>query len=80
MHCFVGLLISDKNVALRRGFEVMGLFYQTLKRLSDDGRRAIIAIAGNHDMPERIEAPNPLAKECGIILSGLPILLPLLFI
>ncbi|HAL64968.1 MAG: Exonuclease SbcD, partial [Bacteroidetes bacterium 38_7] len=38
----------------------------------DDGRRAVIAIAGNHDMPERIEAPNPLAKECGIILLGLP--------
>lgn len=66
------LIAGDLFDSYNPSVEVMGLFYQTLKRLSDDGRRAIIAIAGNHDMPERIEAPNPLAKECGIILSGLP--------
>jgi exonuclease SbcD len=48
------------------------LFYKTLKRLSNNGNRAIIAIAGNHDSPDRIEAPDPLARECGIIFAGYP--------
>jgi DNA repair protein SbcD/Mre11 len=48
------------------------LFYKILKRLSDNGNRAVIAIAGNHDSPDRIEAPDPLARECGIIFAGYP--------
>ncbi len=52
--------------------EAVDLFYKTLKKLSDNARRAVICIAGNHDSPERIEAPDPLARECGIIFSGLP--------
>jgi exonuclease SbcD len=52
--------------------EAIELFYKTLKELSNDGKRAVIAIAGNHDSAERIEAPDPLARECGIILSGYP--------
>jgi exonuclease SbcD len=52
--------------------EAVGLFYKTLKRLAADGRRAVIAIAGNHDSPDRIEAPDPLARECGIIFAGYP--------
>ncbi len=52
--------------------EAIELFYQTLFRLSDYGRRAVVAIAGNHDSAERIEAPHPLAANCGIILYGHP--------
>lgn len=52
--------------------DAVELFYKTLKRLSKDGKRAVIAIAGNHDSPDRIEAPDPLARECGIIFSGYP--------
>lgn len=48
------------------------LFYKTLKKLANNGKRAVIAIAGNHDSPDRIEAPDPLARECGIILAGYP--------
>lgn len=48
------------------------LFYKTLKKLSNNGSRAVIAIAGNHDSPDRIEAPDPLARECGIIFAGYP--------
>ena len=48
------------------------LFYRSLRKLSNNGRRPIIAIAGNHDSPDRIEAPDPLAKELGIILVGYP--------
>jgi exonuclease SbcD len=52
--------------------EAVELLYRTLKRLSDNGKRAVIAIAGNHDSPDRIEAPDPLARECGIIFAGYP--------
>lgn len=52
--------------------ESLDLFYSSLKKLASDGKRPIIAIAGNHDMPERIEAPDPLARECGIIFAGFP--------
>ena len=48
------------------------LFYKTLHRLSAGGKRAVIGIAGNHDSPDRVEAPDPLARACGIILSGRP--------
>lgn len=52
--------------------EAVELFYKTLKRLSNNGKRAVIAIAGNHDSPDRIEAPDALARECGIFFSGYP--------
>ncbi len=52
--------------------EAVDLFYKTLKRLAKNGRRLVIAIAGNHDSPDRIEAPEPLARECGIIFAGYP--------
>ncbi|MEI7594344.1 MAG: exonuclease subunit SbcD [Bacteroidota bacterium] len=52
--------------------EAVELFYKTLKKLSKNGNRAVIAIAGNHDSPERIEAPDPLARECGILFAGYP--------
>jgi exonuclease SbcD len=52
--------------------EAIDLFYKTLKRLSNNGKRPVVAIAGNHDSPDRIDAPNPLAKECGIIFVGSP--------
>ena len=52
--------------------EAVDLFYRTLKKLTNGGRRPVIAIAGNHDSPDRIEAPDPLARECGIIFAGYP--------
>ena len=52
--------------------EAQELFYRTLKRLGNKGKRAVIAIAGNHDQPDRIEAPDHLARECGIIFMGYP--------
>jgi len=52
--------------------EAVELFYRTLYKLSNHGTRAVIAIAGNHDSGERIEAPHPLAANCGIILAGHP--------
>ncbi|HKK59028.1 MAG TPA: exonuclease subunit SbcD [Salinivirga sp.] len=52
--------------------EASELFYKVLKKLSKDGKRPVIAIAGNHDSPQRIEAPDPLARECGIVFLGYP--------
>ena len=52
--------------------EAVELFYKTLKKLSNNGKRPVIAISGNHDSPSLIDAPNPLARECGIIFIGYP--------
>jgi DNA repair protein SbcD/Mre11 len=52
--------------------EATELFFKTLKKLSKDGQRLVLAIAGNHDSPERIESPDPLARECGIVFAGFP--------
>ena len=52
--------------------EAVELFYRSLKKLSKNGSRPVIAIAGNHDSPDRIESPDPLARECGIIFAGYP--------
>lgn len=46
------------------------LFYSTLFKLSNGGKRPVIAIAGNHDSHALVEAPVPLAKELGIVLVG----------
>ncbi len=53
--------------------EAIELFYKTLHRLAAGGQRAVIGIAGNHDSPDRINAPDPLARACGIILCGRPL-------
>jgi len=66
------LISGDLFDTFNPAAEAVDLFYKTLKRLSKDGRRAVIAIAGNHDSPDRIEAPDPLARECGIIFAGYP--------
>ena len=46
------------------------MFYDTLKKISDNGKRLILIIAGNHDNPERLVASAPLAREHGIIMVG----------
>lgn len=54
------------------------LFYEALERLSAEGRRGVIVIAGNHDQPERVRAAAPLATKQGIVLLGLPKEAPLI--
>ena len=48
------------------------MFYDTLKKLSKNGERITLIIAGNHDNPERLVAAGPLAMEHGIIMVGTP--------
>ena len=48
------------------------MFYDTLKKISKNGERLILVIAGNNENPERLVAAGPLAMEHGIIMSGTP--------
>lgn len=66
------LIAGDLFDNFNPGVEATELFYKTLKRLSLNGKRPVIAISGNHDSPSLIDAPDPLARECGIILIGHP--------
>ncbi len=50
--------------------EAEELFYRTVKKLSNNGKRIIIIIAGNHDSSDGINAPNPIAKMNGIFMIG----------
>ncbi|MBM7633441.1 metallophosphoesterase family protein [Geomicrobium sediminis] len=48
------------------------LYYESLSRLSDGGKRAVAVIAGNHDQPERLAAARPLIRNERIHMLGLP--------
>ncbi|TCS69488.1 hypothetical protein EDD64_1363 [Effusibacillus lacus] len=45
------------------------LFYEAMVRLSANGTRGLVIIAGNHDNPDRIMAPAQLAARNGIVLE-----------
>ncbi|WP_433946084.1 exonuclease SbcCD subunit D [Paenibacillus sp. SN-8-1] len=47
------------------------LFYDAAARLTEGGRQ-LVAIAGNHDQPERVASVTPLVTRSGITLVGLP--------
>ncbi|MGY6522026.1 MAG: metallophosphoesterase family protein [Mongoliitalea sp.] len=61
------LLAGDIFDTFNPNHEAVELLYKTLKKLSNNGQRPIIAISGNHDSTQFIEAPDPLARELGII-------------
>lgn len=60
------LLAGDIFDSFNPNHEAVELLYKTLKKLSHNGQRPIIAISGNHDSTQFIEAPDPLAREMGI--------------
>jgi len=66
------IIAGDLFDAFNPGVEAIELFYRTIKRLAKNGMRPVIAIAGNHDSPNLIDAPDPLARASGIILIGHP--------
>lgn len=66
------IVAGDLFDAFNPSVEATELLYQTLKRLTKDGTRPVLAIAGNHDSPDRIDAPDPLARACGILFIGYP--------
>lgn len=52
--------------------EAEELFFEAVERLAGGGRRAVVAIAGNHDSPDRLCAASPLATKRGVYLVGKP--------
>lgn len=60
------LLAGDIFDSFNPSHEAVELLYKTLHRLSKNGQRPIIAISGNHDSTQFVEAPDPLAREMGI--------------
>ncbi|MDG5789672.1 exonuclease SbcCD subunit D [Evansella sp. AB-P1] len=48
------------------------LFYESMAKLSDNGTRPIIIIAGNHDHPDRLSATRSLINKQGINILGYP--------
>lgn len=60
------LLAGDIFDTFNPSHEAVELLYKTLRRLSNYGQRPIIAISGNHDSTQFVEAPDPLAREMGI--------------
>src|SRR5690606_38285010 len=61
------LLAGDIFDAFNPSHEAVELLFKTLRRLSNNGRRPIVAISGNHDSTQFIAAPDPLARELGIL-------------
>ena len=56
--------------------EAERLFFAFLDKISASGQRAVVAIAGNHDQPQRLSAVSPLAEQNGIYILGTPFDLP----
>lgn len=48
------------------------LYYQSLKNLTENGKRPVFAIAGNHDSPDKINTTDVLARSLGIFCFGNP--------
>ncbi|MFC4871256.1 metallophosphoesterase family protein [Negadavirga shengliensis] len=61
------LLAGDIFDTFNPSHEAIELLYKALKRLSNGGKRPIVAISGNHDSTQFVEAPDPLAREMGIL-------------
>lgn len=61
------LLAGDIFDTFNPTHEAVELLYKTLRRLSKNGTRPIVAISGNHDSTQFVEAPDPLARELGIL-------------
>ncbi len=63
------LLAGDIFDTFNPTHEAVELLYKTLRRLSKNGTRPIIAISGNHDSTQFVEAPDPLAENWGFYFT-----------
>ena len=64
------LLAGDIYDTFNPTHDAVELLYKTLRKLSKNGTRPIIAISGNHDSTQFVEAADPLARELGIFFYG----------
>lgn len=62
------LLAGDIYDTFNPSSKAETLFYQSLKDISNNGKRLIVVIPGNHDNPNRLVSASPLAREHGIIM------------
>lgn len=62
------LIAGDVFDTVNPPAEAESLFYSACLSLSR--HCPVIALAGNHDNPERLRAPDGIARECGILLCG----------
>lgn len=72
-HVDIVLIAGDAYDSVNPPSAAEALFYESLSRLADGGKRHVAVIAGNHDNPERLAAAAPLAGGQGITLVGLPV-------
>ena len=73
------LLAGDVYDTFNPPAEAEKLYYETVARLSDGGRRGIVVIAGNHDSPDRLKASDPYGRALGVVTLGFPYDVPELF-
>lgn len=66
------LIAGDVYDAFNPPAESESLFYETVARISDGGRRGVIVIAGNHDSPDRLMASDPYGRSLGVVTIGYP--------
>jgi DNA repair protein SbcD/Mre11 len=68
----VVLIAGDLFDNFTPSVESSELLYSSCKRLTNNGLRPVIAIAGNHDSPHRIEMTDALTRSLGILFAGFP--------
>ena len=70
--CDLVIVSGDVFDTYNPPIEAEELLYETLARLGEGGKRAVVVIAGNHDSPDRLAAPGPLSITHGVFLYGRP--------
>ncbi|MFI3230177.1 MAG: exonuclease subunit SbcD [bacterium] len=63
------IIAGDIYDAVNPPIEAEKLFYNAMKRLSLNGERPIVIIAGNHDSPDRLFSPTPIMDEFGVFIK-----------
>lgn len=66
------LIAGDVYDTFNPPAESEALFYETMTRMSNGGRRGVVLIAGNHDSPDRLTASEPYGRALGIATLGYP--------
>lgn len=66
------LLAGDIYDVSQPSAAAMDLLGQTMERLSDGGRRPVLAVAGNHDSPALVDAQRYFAQKLGVLFYGYP--------
>ncbi len=64
------IIAGDIYDAPNPSFQAEKLYFNAIKRLSNNGNRPVIIISGNHDSAEKLLASHTLSKEFGIITFG----------